>query len=81
MFCCVFVFVRAWALYVFVCVVWNLSCDVVWCVYLWGVAFCVLFILMCLCAVCGLLRGVVWFLLCVCFVCACVCDSSMVCCV
>ena len=63
------VFVRVWAFYVFVCVVWNLSCDAVWCVYLWGVAFCVLFILMCLCVVCGLLRAVVWFTFCVFCVC------------
>ena len=32
----VFVFVCVCAFYVFVCFVWDVSCDVVWCGYLGG---------------------------------------------
>ena len=28
---------------------YGLLCEVVWCVHVWGVVLCVLFILMCLC--------------------------------
>ena len=43
-----------------------------------AVCVCVLFMLVCLCVVCGLLRDVVWLVFCVCFDCARVCDYVFV---
>ena len=50
-----------------------------WCVYLGGADSLCVFMFMCLCVVCGVLRDVVWFVLCVCFECARVCDYVFVC--
>ena len=83
-----FVFVCAWVCYVFVCFVWHLSCDVVWCVCLWGVVFvvsvvhvdvfvcCVWFIAWCcmICVLCVLLCVLASVSMCLCAVSDLLCD-------
>ena len=87
MFGCVCVVVCVWVFSVFVCFVWNLSCDVVWCGYLWGAVFVgVLSMLMASCVVCGVLRDVAWFVFCVCLnvlasAIMCLCVLVVICCV